>query len=110
MARYTYEYCNFPTNVHAQHTFRDMKDAPTSVVSLVEQIKNYMRNGDYINAAQILQNNKSALKPYLIDAEYMNTLDEELRNIEIYCKMKKQAYYYTDQVPDGVNGDVWIGG
>lgn len=109
MAHYTYEYSNFPSNVYARHSFRDLKDAPTSVVTLVEQIKGYMRDGDYTNAALILQANQVALAPYLIDAEYVNRLDEELRNLEIYCKQKKQSYYYSDEEPNGVLGDVWVG-
>ena len=109
MAKYTSEYSKFPTNLYTKRNFSDMKDAPSSVVTLVEQIKSYMRAKDYTSAAQILDDNKSALKKYLIDATYINTLDEELRNLEIYCKVKKQSIYYTTSEPDGVTGDVWIG-
>lgn len=107
--KYTSEYSKFPTQLYSKHNFSDMKDAPSSVVTLVENIKTYMKAKNYAQAAQILQDNKSALSKYLIDSTYINTLDEELRNLEIYCKIKKQSIYYTTTEPDGVNGDVWIG-
>lgn len=109
MARYTNEYSNFPTTTYTRRNFSDLKDAPASVVTLVEQIKALMRGRDYTGAAAILEDNKSSLKKYLLDATYINTLDEELRNLEIYCKTKKQSIYYTTSEPDGVTGDVWLG-
>ena len=109
MARYTNEYSRFPNNIYTKHSFADLKDAPPEVVSLVEDIKAYMRSKNYAQAAQILEANKGTLSRYLIDATYINALDEELRNLEIYCKIKKQTVYYTTTEPDGVNGDVWIG-
>lgn len=107
--QYTNEYSKFPNKLYTKHSFQDMKDAPASVVTLVEDIKTYMRAKNYTQAARILQENKSTLAKYMIDITYINTLDEEIRNLEIYCKVKKQSVYYTTTEPDGVNGDVWIG-
>ena len=64
---------------------------------------------DFTSAtASLLEDNKNVLAQYMVDAAYINKLDEELRNLEIYTKSKKQAVYYQSDKPDGVTGDVWI--
>ena len=109
MADYTHEYSNFPTTIYTLHNFLDLKDAPLNVASVVSDIKNLILQGSYNQAALKLEENKNILSQYLIDATFINTLDEELRNLEIYAKTKKQALYYTTEVPEGVSGDIWIG-
>lgn len=108
MAEYTHEYSDFPNTLYSLHNFLDLKDAPSNVANVVERIKNYTLNGQYSQAALLLEENKQALAQYLLDARYVNALDEELRNLEIYTKAKKQALYYSDSKPDAVIGDVWI--
>lgn len=108
MASYTHEYSDFPNVMYSVHNFLDLKDAPSTVVTTVTTIKNYILNKNYAQAATLLEEQKSTLSKYMVDATYINTLDEELRNLEIYTKSKKQALYYQDTKPAGVSGDVWI--
>lgn len=108
MASYTHEYSSFPTNLYTVNNFLDLKDAPSNVVALVQQIKDYLLNGNYNQASSVLASNKSTLKRYIVDAQYINKLDEELRNLEIYTRTKKQGLYYQTSKPDCVAGDVWI--
>ncbi len=109
MADYTHEYSNFPDTLYTLHNFLDLKDAPVNVASIVYEIKNLILMESYNQAALKLEENKNLLSQYFIDATFINTLDEELRNLEIYSKSKKQALYYTPEEPEGVSGDVWIG-
>ena len=108
MASYTHEYSDFPNTVYSVHNFLDLKDAPVSIASVITQIKTYIVNKNYTAAATLLDEYKNQLSQYMIDAKYINTLDEELRNLEIYTKSQKQALYYQNEKPDGVAGDVWI--
>lgn len=109
MADYTHEYSDFPNTLYSLHNFSDLKDAPTSVANVIADIKRLVLEKKYDQAAQMLAENRSLVAPYMIDSTFINTLDEELRNVEIYAKSKKQALYYSDSKPDGVDGDVWIG-
>ena len=108
MADYTHEYSAFPDVFYSVNNFLDLKDATANVVSLVMSIKDALANGNYMYASTILTNNAAVLKKYIIDAEYINRLDEELRNLEIYTKGKKQGLYYQATEPNCVQGDVWI--
>lgn len=108
MATYTHEYSDFPNTMYTVRNFLDLKDAPTSVATIVTQIKTYIVNKNFSAAAAMLEDYKNVLAQYMVDAAYINKLDEELRNLEIYTKSKKQAIYYQSDKPDGVTGDVWI--
>ncbi len=110
MANYTYthEYSAFPYSLYTVNQFLDLKDAPANVVALVEDIKDALANGAYSRASTLLTNNATVLKRYIVDAQYINKLDEELRNLEIYTRAKKQGLYYQSTHPSCVQGDVWI--
>lgn len=109
MASYTHEFSNFPDTLYVRGEFEDLADAPSSVVDVVTQIKQYVIEGKYTDAANLLTINKDALAPYYMDANHINALDEELRNVEIYVKGQRQGIYLSDTMPDCVIGDVWIG-
>lgn len=108
MAVMTHEYSDFPTKVYNLHHFDNVANAPADVIAIITSIKSLIANGQYSAAVQLLENNKSTLSPYWIDAELINAIEEEIRNLEIYAKSQKQAYYYQDDEPDAVEGDVWI--
>ena len=109
MASYTHEYSDFPNRLYSVNNFLDLKDAPSSVVDTVTSIKEYIAKGNYSQASALLERSKDVLASYLIDARYINTLDEELRNLEIFTRSSKQALFYQNDEPDGVLGDVWLG-
>lgn len=106
---YTHKYSNFPNQMFQSTDFRDLKDAPSNVISIVNQIETHLSSKEYSQASALLEENKTLLSPYLIGAEFVNSLNEEIRNVEIYTKSNKTGQYYTDQRPDAVKGDIWIG-
>lgn len=108
MASYTHDYSNFPAQILTRHNFRDVDD---SIASIINQIKELQADGKYSEAAQYIEQHKAQLGPYVLGSEYMNTLDEETRNIEIYTKAKKQQIYYQNDEPSSISSvdDVWLG-
>lgn len=108
MSSYTNEYSNFPDEILTRHEFLDADD---SIASIIEQIKTLKAAGSYSQAATYIENHKDELGQYVLGNEYLNTIDEETRNVEIYAKAKKQQIYYTDSEPDDdpYIGDVWLG-
>ena len=107
MAGYTHEYSLFPDQILTRHSF---KDADDTIASIINQIKTLQANGEYDRAAEYIESNKDTLGPYVLGAEYLNTIDEETRNIEIYTKSKKQQIYYQDDEPGETSyvNDVWL--
>lgn len=108
MASYSHEYSNFPEQLYVRRQFLDVKDAPTNVAAIITQIKNLVVNQNYQAAYEQLYENQNILSQYMIDAKYINTIEEELRNLEIYARKKVQGLYYQEREPDGVTGDIWI--
>jgi hypothetical protein len=108
MAIYTHEFSNFPNEILTRHEFKDVDD---TIASIVNQIKELQAKGEYSRAAQYIDMNKDTLGPYVLGSEYLNTIDEETRNVEIYTKAKKQQIFYQDDNPEGVayQYDVWLG-
>ena len=110
MADYTHEFSNFPNEILTRHNFKDVDD---SIASIVNQIKTLQANGEYDRAAEYIDMNKDTLGPYVLGSEYLNTIYEETRNVEIYTKAKKQQIHYqehghhnTTGNVDHVNGDI----
>lgn len=108
MAEMTHEYSNFPETLYSVHNFFDLDDAPINVASTIVQIKNLILNQNYQAASQLLWENKDVLSKYMIDARFINALEEEIRNLEIYTQTRVQGLFYQEREPDGVAGDVWI--
>lgn len=108
MTAMTHEYSDFPNRVYALHNFENVASAPNDVIQIITNIKSLVAEGSFSAAVALLENNKSILSPYWIDAEIINAIEEEIRNLEIYAKSQKQAYYYQDDEPDAIEGDVWI--
>jgi hypothetical protein len=108
MANYTHEYSAFPAQNLTRHNFKDVDD---SIASIINQIKILKANGEYDRAAEYIEANKSTLGPYVLGSEYLNTIDEETRNVEIYAKSKKQQIFYQDDEPGETanTNDVWLG-
>lgn len=108
MASYTHEYSDFPNTILTRHNFMD---ADNSIASIINQIKILQSEGKYSEAAAYINDHHETLGPYVLGSEYMNLIDEETRNLEIYTKSKKQQIYYQNDEPDNepdVN-DVWLG-
>ena len=52
MADYTHEYSNFPSAVMDKKTYRNVS---TSDAVLIEKIKEYQKDKDYISAAKLIK-------------------------------------------------------
>lgn len=108
MANYSYEAgASFPANGVMPLT--NFLDATNEIASAINQIKSYQASGDY-EALNTFLDAYPNLKRYIINAEVINRIDEETRNVEIYASDKKQQIFYQDDQPATVTiGDVWIG-
>lgn len=108
MSSYTHDYSNFPSQIMTRHEFRDADD---SVATYINQIKLLQSQGKYAEAADAVRRYKDILGPYVLGSEYLNAIDEETRNIEVYAKSRNQQIYYQDDEPEEeqVINDVWLG-
>lgn len=107
MSNYTHEFSQFPDQLLTRHNF---KDADDSVASIINQIKTLQANGEYSRAAAYIEANKDTLGQYVLGAEYLNTIDEETRNVEVFAKAKKQQIFYQSSEPGEGSyvNDVWL--
>lgn len=106
MTEMTHEYSKFPEQIMELHNF---KDADDSIASIINQIKNLQAQGLYNQAQRIVEQNKDVLGSYMLSTEYLNTIDEETRNLQIYAKSVAQSIYIQDDEPEALLNDVWIG-
>ena len=105
---YTQEYSNLPLQIMQRHYF---KDVDNTIAPLINQIKELQANGDYDKVSEIIKQNVGNLAQYALSSDYMNAIDEETRNLEMFARSKKQQIYYDEEEPEyAVEFDIWIGG
>lgn len=108
MASYQYEYANFPANgLITLHKFEDIDD---NVASLINQIQQLRREGKYGEASKIERENSDRLANKVIGAEWFRTIEEEIRNAQIYSRAAQQCVHSDMDEPIANENDVWIGG
>ena len=108
MVNFTHEYSNYPSEVIEKHNFKDPDGA---VADMITRIKSLRTAGLHQEAADLIEKNKDALKPYLIDTALINELIEQIRNTQIYALSAKQCIYTAEAPPYAPqDNDVWIGG
>lgn len=108
MARYTHIFnAQWPNETITLTNYRDADD---SIGSILAQIKTAQASGNYSQAQQIIDDNRTALQGYVIDSSAINKYVEEIRNLEIYTKSNKQQVFYQTSEPYDIAsvGDVWI--
>ena len=103
---YTHEYSNFPNSLIPQHHF---KDADDSVASLINEITDLKARGLYDLAAKKITENANILSHYNIDAETINAIEEEIRNVQIMGIQKHQCIYFDNEPEICCRNDVWLG-
>lgn len=108
MSKYQNEYSNFPSKKIKKHNFLDVTD---EVASIIKQINVLRFQGQYIQAAHLLQEKKAILSQYIVDAEIFRTWEEEIYNAQKYAKQIQQFVYFeeNEEDVDALEGDVWIG-
>lgn len=107
MATYTHEYSSFPDSLYTRTHYLDANDI---IGALITQIRTLQAEGKYTEAQQLITENKTTLKRYLLTTEAINAIEEETRNLEIYAKGHMQSIYYGSEPEVAFNDDVWIGG
>lgn len=108
MATYTSEYSQFPYKIYELNNFRAITDQDSF---LVNRIKSYIEERDYAQAQYYIEQNKDILKSIAIDANYINALEEELRNLEIYCSNSMQHIFTDENTPGKAQvNDIWVHG
>lgn len=107
MAQYEKEFTNFPQKLITLHNYKNVDD---SIAVLINQINTFRSQGLYAQAAQIEQNNKELLSPYIIDAVTFRVLEEEIYNTQKYAKQQQQSVFFEDEEPDYCEEeDIWLG-
>lgn len=109
---YTYEYRtktqSFPQIVPDKITYKDLD---SSVATIAHQIEVYINAGNYSRASELLNANASKLQGYLISAQDVNRIIEDIRNTQIFALQRQQEITFTNTEPGYLeSGDVWIGG
>lgn len=86
---------NFPGSLISVGTKKDIDD---SVADLVTQYYSYMDAGDISSANELYLSNQELLDSYLLDAAYVNKLEEELFNIGL-CALQQATVIISDSEP-----------
>lgn len=116
MATYTHDYSLFPEEVFVPHGFLDAGEITegSSEETLVKQVMDAISKRDYAKAETLLGTKDSItgkilLEPYTLNAEHINIIEEELRNIELYTISQKQSVFYMNDEPVYCTAnDIWI--
>lgn len=108
MDSYTHEYSKLPHQLYTRHYFKDVDD---TVGNLINQIKILQQQREYDKVNEIIKNNKENLQQYAFGADYVNAIDEEIRNLEIFTLEKKHKTIFYSNVEPETNfvNDIWIG-
>lgn len=108
MSGYTHEYTQFPESNSVTTLTPTFKNIDSTVGNVVASLQKAKAESDFGTVAKIIEQN-SNLVDYIIDAEIINTLVEDLRNTQIYAKQVQQNIYIGDK-PEVVQfGDIRIG-
>ncbi len=109
MTIYESEYSSFPYKKITKHNFSDVND---DVAVIINQINALRSQGQYNQAAQILQANREELSRFIVDAEIFRTWEDEIYNAQKYAKQVQQSIHFeeNEEDVDCLEGDVWVGG
>lgn len=116
MATYTHHYSRFPEEVYIPHNFKDAENETVviggeniNVGNLISHVRNLLAEGNFSQAKYYIEQNKTVLEPYVLNAEHINMIEEETRNCEVYAISRQQAVFYSDEEPEySEDNDVWI--
>ena len=88
---------------------QEKQDVNDDMVSIVTQIENYIKAGNTVRANELLAENKDLLEVAIINAAFINLLQEEIRNIGEFA-LSKQSNYVSDEMPttQDAPGSYWI--
>lgn len=83
------------------------KDIDDSVMSYINTYNNYLKINDVTNAKKFFDEHRTTLSPYIINAEYLNQLQEEVYNSYVasqrnYCIVDIYEPRSDDQDINGI--------
>ena len=109
MTKYESEYSCFPNKKITKHNFADINDDTAPIINQINALRS---QGQYSQAAQILQANKEFLSRFIVDAETFRTWEDEIYNSQKYAKQVQQSIHFeeNEEDVDCLEGDVWVGG
>ena len=109
MVQYENEFSGFTFEKITKHNFKNIDN---NAASLINQINQLRSQGQYDQAADIIQSNKEILSQYIVDAVIFRTWEEEIYNAQKYAKQVQQSIYFeeNEEDVDCLEGDVWVGG
>lgn len=104
---YEREFSNFPNGKIKLHNFKNFDN---DVADIINEIKGFQAQGQYNDAASVIENNRDLLSHYVVDAVTFRTWEEEIYNTQKYAKKVQQKIYFEDEEPDYCEeDDIWIG-
>ena len=78
------------------------KDIDSSVAPLVLQYYKYMDQEDYAGASSLLEENHELLKPYIIDMDSINKIEQGLHDLWQTASLTQSVVITEDQTePEG---------
>lgn len=85
-------------------------DATDEIAEQINTIKQLQAQGKYDEVIETIK--AYDLKKYILSSDVINFIEEELRNVEVYCKSTQQQifYQYNSPIDYASESDVWIGG
>ena len=85
------------------------KDVDNAIVGLINQYNAYVASGNIASASALYEQNKNALSSYMIDAPYLNRLEEEIYNTGLYA-MTNSGTVISNKEPEVEQnvGDYWF--
>lgn len=102
---YLKRYSNFPASIMTLSGFQDVTD---SNASLINRIKDLRRSGKYAEANQLINNNAAIIKKMSINAQWVNKMEEELINAQIFAIKNQQQVYIQTTEPEAEENDIWL--
>lgn len=122
---YETEYSNFPNEIIAPHDFKNVDnkkitytnssgraetDTAINLINKINTLRQSSNSSDKAEAANLIRNLGNKIKPYLVDAETFNTLEQEIYNAQIFAQEVTQSIHFSTNQPAGCKqDDVWIG-
>ena len=109
MTKYESEYSSLTNKKITKHNFADIDD---DIAPVINQINALRSQGQYSQAAQLLQANKEVLSRFIVDAETFRTWEDEIYNAQKYARQVQQSVHFEENEDDVdcLEGDVWLGG
>ena len=98
MADYSRKFgSQFPNATMTLFEYKDIGEATESVQRLAQEYYTLMEAKDYAGAASLLEENWVDLKRYYIGMDFLNSLEEELYNTQVFAQKNNSFIIDTEE-------------